>query len=151
MDFSEIFDSFVDHKNLKVISVASCSKDCRPNSAPKLLVEIVSPNKIFFLDYKFTQTYSNILKNPYLSLSFMDDADFTGDRLSGKAVVLGPGNEFEEAIKSWEKRLIVYETERMIARVKGQYSTKHSESSLPQNFVIIQLTAEEGAVVKPDR
>src|SRR3989338_8118404 len=82
--FKNIFDRFLEHKkNLKIISVASADSKCRPNSAHKMLVDVIAPNEILFLDYKFTQTFSNINQNPQLSISFMDDAAFTGYRLTG--------------------------------------------------------------------
>ena len=152
MDFETIFHAFVESKEqLKVISVASCSKEAKPNSAPKMLIDIVLPNKVYFLDYNHTRSYSNIHENPELSVSFMSDAAFTGYRLNGIGEILAGGPEFAEAKNRWEKRLIAYEADRIIQRIQGLYSTKQSENSLPKDFVIVKLTAAEGSVVKPDR
>ncbi len=152
MNFKEIFENFLDHqKDLKVISVASCDFSAKPNSAAKLLVDVVVPNHVYYLDYNHTQTYHNIQVNPQISISFMDDAAFTGYRLTGTAKCLTSGTAYEEARKSWEKRLIAYEADRIVRRVMGHYSTKESENTLPKDFVIIQFTALEAAVIKPDR
>ncbi len=152
MDFKEIFQHFLEEKqNLKVVSVASCDPHGKPNSAPKMLVDVKAPNLVFFIDYKFTQTFSNMQTNPWLSLSFMNDANFTGYRMTGTSVVLESGEEFEAAKKCWDKRVIAYETDRIIQRIRGGYSTKVSESSLPKNFVIVKFTPQEASVVKPDR
>lgn len=152
MNFKQIFENFLDHqKDLKVISVASCDLHCKPNSAAKLLVDVELPNHVYYLDYNHTQTYSNIQANPQISISFMDDAAFTGFRMTGTAQVLTSGKEYDEACKSWEKRLIAYEADRIVRRLMGHYSTKESENTLPKDFVIIQFTALEAAVIKPDR
>ncbi len=152
MNFQEIFNCFVEKKkDLKVISVASCDLRGKPNSAAKMLVDIVGPNQIYFLDYRTTQTFSNIKANPQLSLSFMDDAAFTGYRLTGIAEIVEKGPEYEMAKKSWDRRLIVYEADRIVSRLKGHYSTKESENTLPKDFVITKFTAQEAAVIKPDR
>jgi general stress protein 26 len=152
MEFDEIFDEFVSHsKNLKVIYIATADEKGKPNSAPKMLVDIDKPNKVFYLDYQFTQSYSNIKKNNHVSVSFMDDRAFKGFRLTGTAEVIESGPEYELAQKRWEKRLISYEAERLIERSKGHYSERNAESNLPKNFVIIKLNAEEASVVKPDR
>lgn len=152
MNFKSIFEVFLSkEKELKVISVASCTKNAKPNSASKMLVNIKSPNMVFFLDYKVTQSYHNILENPFISISFMDDAAFTGYRLSGPAKILSTGPEFEAASKSWERRQIAYEAERILQRLTGRYSTREGERSLPKDFVIVRLDANEGSVVKPDR
>ena len=152
MDFRDIFDAFLENKDLlKVISVASCARQGKPNSAPKMLVDIERLNKIYFLDYKHTHSYANLRENPEISVSFMNDAAFTGYRLNGTAQILESGSEYEEAKSRWEKRLISYEADRIIQRVRGLYSTKESENSLPKDFVIIKISATEGSVVKPDR
>ncbi len=152
MDFKEIFENFLDHqKNLKVINIASCDLGGKPNSAAKMLVDVALPNRVFFLDYNFTQTVSNIKMNPQLSISFMDDTAFTGYRMTGIGEVMTSGPEFDEARKSWEKRLITYEADRIVRRMMGHYSTKESENTLPKDFVIVKFTAKEAAVIKPDR
>ena len=152
MSFQVIFEAFLSkEKELKVISVASCTKRGKPNSASKMLVNIKVPNMLYFLDYKITQSYHNILENPCISVSFMDDAAFTGYRLTGPCKILDSGPEFEAASKSWERRLIAYEAERIIQRMTGRYSTREAERSLPKDFVIIKLEADEGSVVKPSR
>jgi hypothetical protein len=81
----------------------------------------------------------------------MDDRAFKGFRLTGRCHVIQTGEEFENAKKRWERRLITYEAERLIERSKGFYSERIAESALPKNFVIIKLVGEEAAVVKPDR
>ncbi len=152
MDFNSIFDAFEEKKNqLKVISIATATKNAKPNAASKMLIDIKAPNTVYFLDYKFTQSYNNILTNPQVSVSFMDDVNFTGYRLTGPACVLESGPEFDEASRSWDKRLIAYETDRMIERIRGRHSTREAERHLPKDFVIVKLEANEGSAIKPDR
>lgn len=152
MKFKEIFDIFLDRKNfLKVIHVASCSRSWKPNSAAKMIVDILPPNIVLFLDHKFTQTYSNLRQIPQLSLSFMDDVEFRGYRLTGICTVIDSGEDFENARKRWGKRLLSYEADRISQRVKGLPSSREAENSLPEDFVIVKFTALEAAVIKPDR
>lgn len=151
MNFDEIFKAFLISKNqLKIISAASCDQN-RPNSASKMLVDVTAPNKVYYIDYKFTQTYANVQKNHNLSLSFMDDVNFTGYRLNGKGKILHRGVEFNKVKKQWEKRLIRYEADRMLRRITGHHSAREAENALPHDFVIVVFTAEEGSVIKPDR
>ena len=116
-----------------------------------MLVDVVTPNRIYYLDYNHTQTFTNLAHNPQISLSFMDDAAFTGYRLTGTGEALIEGEELNAAKKSWDRRLIAYEADRILARLTGRYSTKESENTLPKDFVIVKLTAKEAAVIKPDR
>ena len=150
--FKQTFANFLEHKaRLKVINVASCNRELKPNAAAKMLIDVVAPNAIFFLDYKFTQTYSNIMANPKLGVSYMDDDNFTGYRLTGTCTVLESGSEFNAAQKRWEKLLISYEADRMLKRMRGDYSTRDAENKLPKDFVIVKFLAAESAVIKPDR
>jgi len=152
MTFKEIFDCFLDKKkHLKVVYVASCNKKWKPNSAAKMLVDIVAPNEVLFLDYKFTQTYSNLKEIPQASLSFMDDVEFRGFRLTGLCTIMDSGEEYERAQKLWERKLISYEADRIIQRTKGLYSARDAENNLPDDFFIVKFTALEAAVVKPGR
>ena len=152
MNFQQIFQVFSTSKNhLKIVSIASCDVSGKPNSASKMLVDVQLPNKVFYLDYKFTHTYANVIENPLLSLSFMDDANFTGYRLNGRGKVLHSGVDFQSAKRVWEKRLIRYEADRMLKRITGQHSAREAENTLPDDFVIVRFEAEEGAVIKPDR
>ena len=152
MDFKQIFECFIDQKkNLKVLSIASCDLHGKPNSAAKMLIDVVEPNRIYYLDYNHTQTFANMQSNPQLSVSFMDDAAFTGYRLTGSAEIVPSGTEYEAAKRSWDRKLISYAADRILARVTGRYSTKESEIKLPPDFVIIKFTAKEAAVIKPDR
>jgi general stress protein 26 len=152
MEFNEIFQFFLMHNStLKVISVASCDKEGKPNGAPKMLVDIMEPNAVFFLEYKFTRTYSNITENPQISLSFMDDPSFTGYRLTGTCEILTEGDEYEQTKIKWTERLGRYEVDRIIQRVKGLYSSKEAEENLPKDFEVIKVTAKEASIVKPDR
>lgn len=152
MKFKEIFDQFLQHSaRLKVVFVASCDSRAKPNVAPKMLICVSKPNKVFFIDYKFTRTYSNVLKHKALSLAFMDDKHFTGWRLSGEASVVESKKELEKLRSIWNQKVISYEAERLIHRVQGKFSTRESEALLPQDFVAVKFTASEASIVKPDR
>lgn len=152
MTFQEIFQVFVHNKkHLKTLSVASCDLKGKPNSASKMLVDVLAPNQIFYLDYKFTQTYANLHQNPQLSLSFIDDANFTGYRLNGRGKELHAGPDLKRARKEWEARVIRYEADRMLKRITGHHSAREAENALPDDFVIVLFLAQEAAVIKPDR
>ena len=150
--FEGIFNYFLENKDrLKVMHVASCDQKSNPNSAPKMLMDIQAPNKVFFLDYQSTKSYAFLQQNPKLSLSFMDDAAFQGYRLTGIGKALEPGEEYGAVKKEWDQRLIRYETDRILNRMNGHYSAKVAEMALPPNFIIIKFTAEEGSLVEPGR
>lgn len=152
MNFDQIFDEFMAYsRDLKVIHVATCDKNGVPNSAPKMLIDIAKPNQVIFLDYKYQRTYANVLATGRASVSIMNEPAFKGFRLTGACRVLEKGGEFEAAKQTWEKKVIGYEAERLIERLRGGYSARHAENMLPKDFVMILLTADEAAAVHPER
>lgn len=152
MQFKDIFVKFLQHqRHLKVIFVGSADKHGEPNCAPKMLIDVAKPNKIFYLDYKSLKTYQNVLQNQRISVSFMDDRAFTGFRLNGSGKVIESGPEFKSAEEKWYQRVAAHEAARMVDRLKGNFSTREAEATLPDNFVVVRFIAEEGAIVKPGR
>jgi general stress protein 26 len=152
IDFKGIFKHFKSYsKGVKVVHVATCDESGKPNSAPKMLVEVSDPDTVYYIDYSHTKSYTNICHNKKISLSFMSDADFIGYRFTGVCEIVDSGGELAKAKKIWDQRLISYEASRIIARVRGNYSAREAESALPADFVLVKMTAKEGAVVKPDR
>ena len=152
MKFKEIFERFLEHQaHLKVIFVASADKNGQPNCAPKMLIEVVRPNKIFYLDYKSLRTHENILQNPRASLSIMHDRTFVGFRLNGFCQIVKSGAELKWAKEKWSRRVVAYEASRMVDRMKGIPSSREAEFALPKDFVLVKFIAEEGSMVKPDR
>lgn len=152
LEFPQIFRHFLDTRDLlKVITVATCDGQGNPNSAPKLLVDVIAPNKIYYLDYPYNRSFCNLQENNRLSMSFIDERAFQGYRLSGICSQLTESAELSKARKAWEKRADRYVVDRIVERIKGYSSAREAEGSLPQDYVIMEFLAKEAAVVKPDR
>jgi general stress protein 26 len=152
MEFRDIFQQFSDRlHSLKVVFVSSSDENDQPNCSPKLLAHIIKPNKIFYIDFKTSKTCDNIGKNWKSSLAIMDDKTFTGFRLNGFSQSVDSGREFLLVREMWSHKANAYEAERMIERIKGIVSNGPREIELPKDFVIVKFTAEEAAIVKPDR
>ena len=152
MEFAEIFRQFLEyHDRLKVVFVGSSDENGQPNCVPKMLIDIVKPNKVFYIDFKFSRTYANVNQNWQSSLAFMDDKTFIGFKLTGFSQVIDSGREFMLVKEKWTQKVISYEADRMIERIKGIFSGQPPAISLPDDYAIIKFIAEEAAIVKPDR
>ncbi len=152
MKFDKIFHQFLEHQNqLKVIFVGSSDENGQPNCVPKMLINIAKPNKVFYADFKSSRTFTNIHQNWQSSLAFMDDKTFTGFRLTGFSQIIDSGREYMLVKEKWTQKVVAYEAERMIERIKGIFSGRPAAIALPEDFVIIKFIAEEASIVKPDR
>ncbi len=152
MEFKDIFQEFLDSRNqLKTVFIGSCDENGQPNCSPKMLVDVERPNKVFYVDFKNSRTYLNIEQNWQSSLAMMDDKTFTGYRLSGFSQIIDSGREYLAVKDRWAQKIVSYEAERMIERIKGIFSPRVDLVSFPEDFVIIKFVAEEAAIVRPDR
>ena len=86
-----------------------------------------------------------------MSLSIIDDRVFKGFRLNGSSRTITSGSDYECAREKWADRAIRFESERMVDRLKGFFSAREAEMSIPKDFVIVEFTAVDGAIVKPGR
>ena len=152
MEFGDIFHQFLELRNhAKVIFVGSSDENGQPNCAPKMLIDIAKPNKVFYIDFKSSQTSLNIQQNWQSSIAIMEDKTFTGYRLNGFSQIVDSGHEFLFVKEKWTQKVIAYEAERMIERIKGIFSPRPPEITLPEDFIIIKFVAEDASIVKPDR
>ena len=151
MEFGEIFQQFLEFRShAKVIFVGSSDEIGQPNCAPKMLIDIAKPNKVFYVDFKASRTTLNIQQNWQSSIAVMEDKTFTGYRLNGFSQVIDSGHEFLLVKEKWTQKVIAYEAERMIERIKGVFSPRPPVIALPEDFIIIKFIAEDASIVKPD-
>lgn len=152
MDFREIFQKFYEQREtLKVVFVGTSDENGRPNCSPKLVIDIAKSGKVYYIDFKTSQSYENVLQNWQSSVAFMNDRSFEGFRLSGFSQILEGGRDFEIVRERWAAKAVAYQAERMIERIKGIFSSRPAEIDMPEDFVIVKFTAEEASIVKPDR
>src|SRR3989338_4049286 len=144
MVLKKIFRQFLEYRaQLKTIYVASSDEEGKPNCAPRMLIDIVKPNYVYYIDFKSSQTYANLQQNGWASLAFMDEGSFAGFKLNGFSQVIHSGQEFELVEKKLTKIIDSYQVERMIERIKGILSNQPREIVLPRDYVIVKFIAEE--------
>ena len=139
-----IFQEFLEYRpELKTIYVGSSDENGEPNCAPRMLIDILKPNLVFFIDFKSSKTYTNLQKNNRMSLAFMDTKTFVAFKLNGFSQLMYSGLEIELAEKKLAQIINSYHAERIIERIKGIFSDQPRELELPDDYVIIKFVAEE--------
>ena len=142
MSFKKRFQPFIERRGLlKVIYVATCDENGHPNCAPRLIIDIDEPDKIFYVDFKSSQSYANMCRTGRVSLAFMDEQDFIGFKLNGFSEAIHPGEEFERLKKTWAKIANSYHAERIIERIKGIISGRVGEIPLTDDYVFVKFNA----------
>lgn len=151
MNLKKSFKPFIERRGfLEVIYVATCNEMGQPNCAPRLIIDIAVPDKIFYVDFKSSQTYANICRTQRASLAFMDKTRFMGFKLNGLCETLDAGKELESIKAKWVKIVNAYHAERIVERVKGIVSGRVGEILLSDDYVFVKFVAHEiKEAVKP--
>ncbi|MDD5692059.1 MAG: pyridoxamine 5'-phosphate oxidase family protein [Candidatus Omnitrophica bacterium] len=143
------------NKNIKAliesrefISVATSDPEARPNAAPKFLLK-VEDDHIYLVDYVIGRTFRNLQVNPRISLSFLDSATLMGYQVNGKVEIIDSGKEYATVLKELRDKQIDLSIKRVIEGVTKGKSHKAYEVSIPEQFVILKVKAEEIVQIQP--
>lgn len=144
MGLKQIFQEFIDHRRqLQVVYVATSDENGQPNCAPAIVIDIVKPNKVYYVDFKSSRTYANLAMNKQTSLAFLEEKSFLGLKLNGWSEVLEKGSEYKRLKNKLLSKINTYDAEQCIERVKGVVSHLPAEMTLPTDYVIIKFVANE--------
>ena len=124
------------------ISVATCGLDCRPNAAPKMILN-VEKKVIYLADYTAGKTLENLRVNPRISLSFSDTEELKGYKINGTVEILENETISEELMEKMEDKKISLSVKRVISGVRNKKQHADFEIGIPQKFVIYKVTVDE--------
>ena len=130
------------------ISVATSDLENRPNAAPKFLLKIQG-NFIYLVDYIVGRTYQNLKVNPRVSLSFFESATLTGYQINGHVEIIDQGAEFITVLNELRAKEIDLSTKRVIDGVTKGKAHQAYEVTIPEEFVILKVKAEEVVEMTP--
>ena len=133
------------------VVVSSIDKNGFPHSSCKAIVKIDPAGEIYLIDVYFGVTIENIERNPYISISAVDEHKFIGYCLKGKARKMQDDFISQEMIKIWEDNITSRLAKRLLKNlVQGQGQRHHPEASLPQPKPLIVLEVEQIVNLAPD-
>lgn len=124
------------------VSAATSDLDCRPNAAPKMILE-TNEEFIYLVDYTAGKTWENLRVNPRISMSFADQEELKGYKINGTVEILEGEAISEEIMHKLEERKVFLSVERVIRGVQQNKKHKDFELGLPQKFVIYKIKIEE--------
>lgn len=115
-----------------------------PYSSCKGIVKMTPGGKVYLLDLYHGATYNNIMRNPKVSITAVDEHKFKGYCLQGNASVLEDKELSAELMKSWEDRITSRLTQRLLKNLSGQKGhPRHPEILLPQPKYLIAVDVDE--------
>lgn len=87
---------------VKTPSVATASRDGRPNVVPIAFTKIISDDEIMLMDNYMNKTRANIEANPVVAISVWNPEVHMGYQFKGKARIETAGKLFEDGVQ-WVK------------------------------------------------
>ncbi len=130
-------------QNQGFVIISTIDKSGVPHSACKGIVEIKKSGKVYLLDLYLKETYTNLNRNPNVSITVVDEHKFKGYCLKGKAKIL-KGKLPMHLLKAWDNRVASRITQRVLKNIRDEKGhPKHPEALLPSPEYIIAIEINE--------
>jgi hypothetical protein len=131
-------------QNQGCVIVSTIDRAGYVNNACKGIIKINPNGKVYLLDLYMGKTYENLLTNPRISLTSIDEHKFTGYCLKGKAATIPEAKLSPQIIKSWEEKITSRLTRRMLKNIREEKGhPRHPEVNLPKPQYLIAMEVEE--------
>ena len=91
----------------------------------KGIAGIEAEGKIYLIDLYCGKTFDNLKRNPTISITAVDEDEFSGFTLKGKAEILGREEIKDHIIASWENKVVQRVSKRVIGHVKKEIGRAH--------------------------
>jgi uncharacterized pyridoxamine 5'-phosphate oxidase family protein len=131
-------------ENQGCVIVASIDKNGFPHTSCKGIVKIEPRGRIYLFDAYQHQTYDNLINNPRISITAIDEHKFFGFCLKGSASILFDAKKDPELLKAWETRITSRLTQRLLKNIREERGhPRHPEILLPKPEYLIVIDVEE--------
>jgi general stress protein 26 len=110
----------------------------------KGLAEITPEGKAYLIDVYRAHTLANLKADPRLSITAIDEHQFVGYTLKGKASLIEKKDIHSQYIENWRKHIVERMSHRVITNVRRQRQSRHHpESDLPDPEYLIEMEIED--------
>ena len=111
-----------------------------PHNSCKGIVEMDGSGRVYLLDLYMAETYKNLLRLPYISITSVDEHKFIGYCLKGKARIIPKGKVNKRILKLWEAKITNRISHRVLKNMKGEKGHRsHPEALLPLPAYLIAV------------
>ncbi|MBF0253839.1 MAG: pyridoxamine 5'-phosphate oxidase family protein [Candidatus Omnitrophica bacterium] len=126
------------------VIVSTLDADGGIHTSAKGIVRIEPQGRVCVVDVYKQRTYQNLLRNPTVALTAIDDHSFVGYCLKGTALIKEKGELDDHIFKKWESRIISRISTRVIKNLQNEKKTAaHPEMQLPDVEHAIQVNIHE--------
>jgi len=147
----KINDDLIDFlKKQHYAIISTLDKNGAIHNSCKGIVDIDKQGIICLLDLYKQRTYANLQLNPNISLTVVDEHQFQGYSLKGKARMISGEKITEDMMKAWEKKVTNRVSQRILRNIKGKKGhPKHPEVLFPMPEYAIEMTVDSVVDLTP--
>ena len=126
------------------VIVSTINSEDGPHCACKGLIKISPEGKFYIMDLFRGNTFRNLKSNPRMSITAVNQHQFKGYCLEGKARLIPLEKIPDSVMKAWQARINDRITTRIIRNIHGEPGhSDHPEHLLPTPKYIIVMELEE--------
>ncbi len=130
-------------KDQGYVIVSTLDKDGNIHCSAKGVID-TKEAEVYLIDLYKKDTYANLQRNPTLSITAVDEDQFIGFTLKGRATIVKRDKVEDKSIQQWEKKIIGRISKRVIRNVKkDKSSTKHPEAKFPVPEYLIKMKVDQ--------
>ena len=147
----KINDDLIDFlKKQHYAIISTLDKNGAIHNSCKGIVDIDKQGIICLLDLYKQRTYANLQLNPNISLTVVDEHQFQGYSLKGKARMISGEKITEDMMKAWEKKVTSRVSQRILRNIKGKKGhPKHPEILFPMPEYAIEMMVDSVVDLTP--
>ncbi len=128
--------------------VGTCGAGGRPLVAPKFLVK-VEDDHIYLADFVIGRIWTNLRRNPRVSLAAMNMETLVGYQISGAAHMFGRGKEHLRLVKELQEKEVTLSARRVMEGIVRGKKHKSFEASFPDRVIIFKVKVKEVVRIEP--
>jgi predicted pyridoxine 5'-phosphate oxidase superfamily flavin-nucleotide-binding protein len=131
-------------ENQGCVVVSTIDKNGSVHNSCKGIVKINREGSVYLLDLYRARTRDNLMRNPHISITAIDEHKFIGYCLKGKARIVLEDELHSQIIKAWEDRITSRLTRRLLKNIREEKGhPRHPEVLLPKPEYMIAMEVEE--------
>lgn len=122
------------------VIVSTIDKDGSAHNSCKGIVKISKNGRVYLLDLYMARTFANLKRDAHISIAAIDEHEFSGYCLKGRARLVKVEKLNPGLLKAWEDRVNRRITQRIIKNMLGEKGHgRHPESRFPKPSYMILM------------
>ena len=123
--------------------VSTLGEDGSIHCSAKGAVYIEEAGKVYLIDLYRAGTFNNLKRDPAISITSVDEHEFRGYTLKGKASIVAKEKIEGHIVEKWEARLLKRITKRAVSHIQRSKKTSHHpETRFPHPEYLIEMEVE---------